>query len=151
MKYLKSFNEKKNYQEIFNDIIKLCEESLVYLLDDPLYKLDYFSVQNTLSIEFLKKSPSSIVNQGFSWDDIKNDYIPLIEMLNSKYKIYEFERNGKKVSVSIDYFKESMERDGSELPKKVFRKKFKDYTLEEILNDMVDIENLIKVKVTLVF
>lgn len=145
MKYLKSFNEKKNYQEILSDVKELCEESLVYLLDDPSYNLKFFfSIHNTLSIVFLKKEKTS-----FSWDDIKNDYIPFIEILSSKYNIHKSERTGKEVSTT--YLKEYLERDGYAPPKKVFRHEGKDYTLEEILNDMVDIENLIKVKVTLVF
>lgn len=99
MKYLKSFNEKKNYQEIFSDVKELCEESLVYLLDDPSYNLEFFSIQNTLSIVFLKKEKTS-----FSWDDIKEDYIPFIEILSSKYNIHTSERTGKEVSTT--YLKE---------------------------------------------
>lgn len=144
MKYLKSFNEKKNYQEIFSDVKELCEESLVYLLDDPSYSLEFFSIQNTLSIVFLKKEKTS-----FSWDDIKEDYIPFIEILSSKYNIHTSERTGKEVSTT--YLKEYLERDGYAPPKKVFRQEGKDYTLEEILNDEVNIEKLIRIKVILVF
>lgn len=143
MRYLRKFNESKNPQEIFNDVKKLCEESLVYLLDDPLYRLEFFSIQNTLSIVFSKKESS------FSWDDIKEDYIPFIEILNSKYNIHTLERTGK--HISVDYLKEYQERDGSEPPKEVFRQEYKDYTLEEILNDEVNIKNLMRIKVILEF
>jgi hypothetical protein len=150
MRYLKSFNEKKNYQEIFSDVKELCEESLVYLLDDPSYNLEFFSIQNNLSIVFLKKEKSQPWPAGsFSWDDIKNDYIPFIEMLSSKYNIHALERTDKEVSIT--YLKEYLERDGSAPPKKVFRQEGKDYTLEEILNDEVNIENLIRIKVILEF
>lgn len=88
MKHLKPFNEsKENLQQEVKDF---CDNSLVYLLDDGFN----ITVMNT------QKHPESghlIVTLGmpgpssrfvpFSWDQVKDYYIPFLQILVRRYEL----------------------------------------------------------------
>lgn len=90
MKYLKRYNESI---EISDDkLLGICEDYLVYLMDDikdlkirinnnPIH--DYLRV-----VSFFRSNPN---HNTFSWDVVKDDFIPLVSILNEKFNIVEVE------------------------------------------------------------
>lgn len=78
MKYLKRYNES-----VVNDLEVFCEESLAYLLDNGTLKLKVkeYKTRNAIFLQ----SKGFLTSDGVSWLDIKEDFIPFIELLSSKY------------------------------------------------------------------
>lgn len=78
MKYLKRYNES-----VVNDLEVFCEESLAYLLDNGTLKLKVkeYKTRNAIFLQ----SKVFLTSDGVSWLDIKEDFIPFIELLSSKY------------------------------------------------------------------
>ena len=91
MRYLKKFNESLTQDEIRD----FCEMHLVYLLDDG-YELAFREIGRITQINFLKPNGVTPIRwtpgQGgqvdwFNWDDIKNRFIPFLQILNKEYDI----------------------------------------------------------------
>jgi hypothetical protein len=84
MKFIKKFNESKID---LHDVKKYCNECLAYLIDEGF-------VVNVTSpgfyyyqIEFIKEN-----KQSFSFDVIKDDFIPFMEAIQNKYEILGLEK-----------------------------------------------------------
>ena len=86
MRYLKKFNESLTQDEIRD----FCEMHLVYLLDDG-YELAFREIGRITQINCLKPNGVTPIRwtpgQGgqvdwFNWDDIKNRFIPFLQILN---------------------------------------------------------------------
>ena len=86
MKYIKPFNESfENDIEIIRDI---AESSFVYLLDED-FKMELTS-PNFLNIPYTTlKVNIRLYNDeyGFTWDNIKDYYIPFLQRLQNDYKL----------------------------------------------------------------
>jgi hypothetical protein len=80
MKYLKRYNESIGTSD---KLIEFCEESLAYLLDNETLKLKVkeYKTRNAIFLQ----SKGFFKSEGVSWLDIKEDIIPFIELLSSKY------------------------------------------------------------------
>lgn len=79
MKYLKGIFESSDSKEDIKDFVEGC---FAYLLDDGFgiqVRVD-FSDRNLI---FLYKNDHS----GFTWDEVKDYYIPFIKILSNKYKL----------------------------------------------------------------
>lgn len=144
MKHLRRFNESINKEELQD----FCDTYLAYLLDED-FSIEYLGkksksilVQNDLDdseIISLKKGyrhdgmaiadPSLM----FSWDDIKDHFIPFIHMLSKQYtitncKLWNLNRNfnmDKDSRFFIDY----------------------EYSLSQILEDKVSLEELTQINI----
>lgn len=85
MKYLKKFNES-----VDNDIKLFCNNYLAYLLDDG-FKIVYYNRANGIEVDIVKPTNASLLDviglQIFSWNDIKDYFIPFIETLKDTYVI----------------------------------------------------------------
>jgi hypothetical protein len=94
MKHLKMFNESLDKDEL-KDFVESC---LAYLLDEGfhVYIPRGLSDDDTASI-WLGLSNKYAVSRtmgksnGFTWDDIKDYYIPLLKLLSNRYQIIGFE------------------------------------------------------------
>lgn len=84
MRYLRKFNESTDGG--FSDFKKFCEDSLAYLIDDG-FRVKVDTEDITLSILIHKFSFPNWTN--FTWDDVKDDIIPLLEVLKEKYSFFE--------------------------------------------------------------
>ena len=108
MKYLKSFNEDLINREELKDF---CEMYLAYLIDDNI-KISV--IQNTIHPQkgSIERDSINIIIQGFmsyennkaifkTWGEIKNHFIPFIQMLDNNYNI----DNDKSISFpnAVDY------------------------------------------------
>jgi len=110
MKYLKSFNESLNdyekllikYYEFRDDITNFAEERLVSLLDEGFRLKIYDAVSKNVAIGFtiwLCKSDDS----SFKWDDIKDDYIPFLQLISNKYKLLKFSTDVVRFNLGSKY------------------------------------------------
>lgn len=86
MKYLLKFNEDVSDEYELNQLKEFCNENLVSLIDEGYYLFFDESELNGVKI-FL----SNDEKQKFKWSDVKDEFIPFLEMLISKYNIYDDE------------------------------------------------------------
>ena len=84
MKYLKMFNESTNEDE-FRDF---CDYCLACLIDNGYHQfVEDFGTTYKIFIERRVISNGFPVIKKFEWNDVKNEIIPFIELLSSRYKI----------------------------------------------------------------
>jgi hypothetical protein len=150
MKYLKKFNESKTYPQIYQDVKKLVEDSLVFLLDDKSIKLEINSIMSTIIVKLVSVDE-------INWNTIKYDFIAFIELMNLKYKLREARPSykaydSKKCIIRFDSIEKYSERDGStESFKEYVKDVYKYYTLEEVLSDSIDDIRFLSVNIALDF
>ena len=80
MKHLKRFNESLTDNEV-EELKDFCESSLVYLLDDG-YDV-YIQREWNVGFHVLFGLP----NDNFLWNDVKDYYIPFLQLLSRRYKL----------------------------------------------------------------
>jgi hypothetical protein len=104
MKHLKRFNESVTQE----DLQDFCESSLAYLLDEGFtIKImggdDQFTrlPRGQFNI-FLQKDNA---REFFKWDDVKDYYIPFLQLLSNRYDIGSFfeEHNGAEPNIRVRY------------------------------------------------
>lgn len=85
-RYMESFRAPSSFRE---EVQEFCENYLAYLIDDDfsietnLYHLDPVSVSFVLIRRFTGEHEPII----FSWNDVKDYYIPFIQMLQREYNV----------------------------------------------------------------
>ena len=140
MIYLKDFNESFRAPSSFREEIQeFCENCLAYLIDDyfcietNLYNLDPVSVSFVLIRRFSGKIEPIL----FSWGDVKDYYIPFIQMLQRKYNVINTSKSpsilNSEVQVVIRTSQYSLIADGiTSIDDSVY------YTLYEVLEDKIN-------------
>jgi hypothetical protein len=93
MRYLKRYNENVGEE----DLRDFCESSFAYLMDEgftiKIYgerTLPYSSLPKRQFNIWLHKDNSK---EFFKWDDVKDYYIPFLQLLSNRYEIYHFDSN----------------------------------------------------------
>ena len=83
MKHLKRYNESLTPDEV-DDLKDFCEVNLAYLLDeDFIVDIDSrFGTTGNVSFDLKRES-------GFTWDEIKDHFIPFLQRLSNKYVIID--------------------------------------------------------------
>jgi len=133
MKYIKSFNESKN---IFNigvrKLEEFCKNNLAYLIDVgftyDIIASEHTTTKRTGSTLTWKPDPIEYLicidkEQMFSWDSIKDDFIPFIEFLSETIEPNWFVEN-----IKFKYLKPGHQR---EWPNK-------DFSFQEVIDDKVN-------------
>ena len=86
MKYLRKFNEGVSEE----DIRDFCESSFAYLMDEG-FTIKIFSDSRPFSTlrsgEFNIWLQKDNAKSFFKWDDVKDYYIPFLQLLNNRYDI----------------------------------------------------------------
>ncbi len=86
MKYLVKFNESTSS---LSEIKKFSEENLAYLIDQGfLVKVGFHSSGNIMTMLLTK--PTNNINYRLYWDDIKDDFIPFLQVLFKKYNFSNY-------------------------------------------------------------
>lgn len=89
MRYLKTFESV----DIENDLRDFCETYLAYLLDGDFELSVHFFVKkqgysrNCYNINLVKLN--DYVATGFTWNEVKDSYIPFLHMLDKQYEIMD--------------------------------------------------------------
>jgi hypothetical protein len=96
MKHIKLFNEKIE-TDIELELVKFCDENLAYLIDDGFYIFINNSSGSdsnasnipikSFDIIFNNTEGASLSTNIFSWNIIKDDFIPFVQFLKSKYNV----------------------------------------------------------------
>lgn len=88
MKHLRSFNESIDHDEL-KDFVESC---LAYLLDEGFHVFIPRASLNdgTTAIWLGLSNQYAVKSNGFTWDDIKDYYIPLLKLLSNRYQIIGF-------------------------------------------------------------
>lgn len=91
MKHLKRFNERLQPDEV-DELKDFCETSLAYLVDegfDISCDLDKY-----LQLSLPGKSPFLFrygsAKDPFNWNDIKDHFIPFLQLLSRRYELKQF-------------------------------------------------------------
>ena len=109
MRYLK-YNEEfsgindPDLIKLVDDINKLANECLVYLIDDgfsvSVGRKSYNPIKGYLpEFSILKKKGevdeyNTVKVEKFTWEEIKYDFIPFLEMCNDRFTIFNIKING---------------------------------------------------------
>jgi hypothetical protein len=119
MKHLRRFNEDLTQDEL-RDLKEFCESCLAYLLDEG-FEIDYEKGTGDFHwIDLWGSKDEEYDNPiSYTWDQVKDYYIPFIQLLKSRYKLVD----------SIIYVKIGAGQD--------FATSFEQYTFDEVLNDEV--------------
>lgn len=96
MRFLKRFNEGVSEE----DIRDFCESSFAYLMDEG-FTIKIFSSERPFSSlvkgEFNIWLQKDNAKSFFKWDDVKDYYIPFLQLLDNRYDIGSFNTtNGEK-------------------------------------------------------
>lgn len=90
MRYLKRYNESLRVPSSFREEIQeFCEDCFTYLMDEGfrietnLYHLDPVSV----SFVFIKRFEGEVEPILFTWNEVKDYYIPFLQLLKNKYDV----------------------------------------------------------------
>lgn len=140
MRYLKRFNEGLQLKEV-EELMDFAENCLAFLLDegfqlelvdrygrdpnDPSFEED--TEYNWIDLYGPINDEDNARN--FSWEEVKDYYIPFISLINNRYRLVENERAYKG---DLVYFKVQTGRRFDE-------HSFFNFTVEEIMNDKVTI------------
>ena len=115
MKHIKPFNESLLSDEV-DELKDFCETSLAYLLDDG-YNVDV-SIRNAVkypgknhvivSLGLPTYSESGLLDyKRFHWNDVKDYYIPFLQMLVRRYELLPYRGQGYVYfngEMGFDYF-----------------------------------------------
>ena len=92
MKHLKRFNEGVTQE----DLQDFCESSLAYLMDEgftiKIYGPDVPG-RHLPKRQFNIWLHKDNAKEFFKWDDVKDYYIPFLQLLSNRYEIYHFDSN----------------------------------------------------------
>ena len=116
MRYLKKFNEDLTQDEI-KELEEFCESCLAYLLDEG-FEIDY--EKGTGDFHWIDLWGSLDENENpisYTWDQVKDYYIPFLKLLTARYKLVD----------DIVYFKIGAGQD--------FATSFVNYTFDEVVDE----------------
>jgi hypothetical protein len=88
MRFLKKFNELNDpYDQYISNLEKICNESLAYLIDEGFT----ISIKdNKVNYQAIEINISKVGKESyFIWSEVKDDIIPLLELLSEKYEFEE--------------------------------------------------------------
>ena len=103
MRYLKRYNESVSEE----DLREFCESSLAYLMDEG-FTIKIYG-ERTLPYSSLPKGQFNIWLQKdnaksfFKWDEIKDYYIPFLQLLSNRYDIRNFEGTTSNTTPTIRF------------------------------------------------
>jgi len=129
MKHLRKFNESIDRNEL-EDFVESC---LAYLLDEGFNVfIPRSSGDDSVAIWLAISNQYSTNSTSFTWDQIKDYYIPLLKLLSNRYDIIGFgepSRDGR--SIEMDSTAQIRFRLQPEYSSDAFR----DFPLYKVMND----------------
>ena len=155
MKYLRKFNEGLSSNE-YDELREFCENCLAYLLDedfelelvdrygrdkmfDPSFDEDteYFWIDLYGPVITQPDEYGAVPNdRSYSWDQIKDYYIPFLKLINARYVLVDHERSYKG---DVVYFKL---QEGADVDVA-----FKEFKLDDVIDDRIKLDSIFSVSI----
>ena len=137
MRYLKTFENLNYFTSGVNEIETFIKNNLAYILDEGfIYKVDFkkyggrFNYQ--VRIYKIEQKGNNRRQLFFRWENIKDDFIPFLELLNENYTLDSYSPEDNSLVIDSGdtlVFTPSREWIGN-------RKRW--YNIEELINDSID-------------
>lgn len=137
MRYLKTFENLNYFSSGVNEIETFIKNNLAYILDEGfIYKVDFrkyggrFNYQ--VRIYKIEQKDNNRRQLFFRWENIKDDFIPFLELLNENYTLDSYSPEDNSLVIDSGdtlVFTPSREWIGN-------RKRW--YNIEELINDSID-------------
>lgn len=137
MRYLKTFENLNYFTSGVNEIETFIKNNLAYILDEGfIYKVDFkkyggrFNYQ--VRIYKIEQKDNNRRQLFFRWENIKDDFIPFLELLNENYTLDSYSPEDNSLVIDSGdtlVFTPSREWIGN-------RKRW--YNIEELINDSID-------------
>jgi hypothetical protein len=140
MKHLRKFNEGLSSNE-FNELKEFSENCFAYLLDEDFSVFVTTSAVDHHKNVMLKKQGGKST---FSWDSVKDYYIPFLQLIEKKYELDDFFTRAGDKDLYVQFFANTIKNN--------FSINYYEYTtLEKVINDEVPVTEriwmiMIKVK-----
>jgi len=148
MRYLKTFENLNYFSSGVNEIETFIKNNLAYILDEGFtYKVNFKfyggrmnrKTKELLPLEYYIVKIDKIEQKGnnrrqlfFKWENIKDDFIPFLELLNENYTLDSYSPEDNSLVIDSGdtlVFTPSREWIGN-------RKRW--YNIEELINDSID-------------
>jgi hypothetical protein len=96
MKHLKKYNifESKKSKSLVKEIKDFCKVNLAYLIDDGI-NIEVESDED--DDDFIIITLENNYDDFIKWEEIKNDFLPFLELINDKYKLTTDNKNSSKL------------------------------------------------------
>jgi len=125
MKHLKKFNE--SLEDWDSSLKDFCETSLAYLLDED-FSVFVTQEDHHKNVMLKKEGGKSY----FTWNSVKDYYIPFVQLLEKKYELDEFFTRVGDKDLYVQFF--------ANTTKNNFSKNYYEYTtLEKVIADDVPV------------
>ena len=125
MKHLRKFNESIDHDEL-KDFVESC---LAYLLDEGFHVFIPRGLTGDSTAIWLAISHQYSANtSSFTWDQIKDHYIPLLKLLSNRYDIIGFGEPSRGIEDSTSQVRFRLQPEYS-------NDAFRDFPLYKVVND----------------
>jgi len=140
MKHIIPFNEAIT-GEFLSELKDFCELNLAYLIDDGLRVGVSKHPISTDNIAYVTIYNSSMVT-GKRWNDLKDSMIPFFTRLRRDYNVVAFDKLpvSYRPELSSNEVRFSLERSNHNGSRFGQKRKFKSYTLVQVINDEIDFD-----------
>jgi len=152
MKHLRKFNESLSSNE-YDELKEFCENCLAYLLDEgfELELVDRYGREpNDPSFDEDTEyywidlygpwgDPDRYGDQtkaSFSWDQIKDYYIPFLKLMNARYVLVDY---GGRYKADMVYFKL---QEGADVDVA-----FKEFKLDDVIDDKITLDSALSISI----
>lgn len=137
MRYLKTFESLGKFTTSTYEIETFIKNNLAYILDEGFtYKVNFKYYGGRMNypvrIHKIEQKDNNRSQLFFKWENIKDDFIPFLELLNDKYTLDSYSPEDKSLVIDSGdtlVFTPSKEWIGN-------KKRW--YNIEELINDSVD-------------
>jgi len=125
MRYLKKFNEDLTQEEV-KELTEFGQDCLAFLLDEG-FEFDYErGIGDCWWLDLYGSTEEDDVYNTYNWDQVKDYYIPFLQLLEKRYKlvdnlIYVKIGAGQDLATSfVQYTFDEVVNDQSEIPSKIY-------------------------------
>ena len=137
MRYLKTFENLNYFSSGVNEIETFIKNNLAYILDEGFtYKVNFKfyggRMNYIVKIDKIEQKGNNRRQLFFKWENIKDDFIPFLELLNDKYTLDSYSPEDK--SLVIDSGDTLVFTPG----KQWIGNKKRWYNIEELIDDSID-------------
>lgn len=133
MRYLKTFESLGKFTTSTYEIETFIKNNLAYILDEGFtYKVNFKYYGGRMNypvrIHKIEQKDNNRSQLFFKWENIKDDFIPFLELLNDKYTLESYSLEDKSLVIDTGEIKTNWPTFGT-------KKRW--YSIEDLINDTI--------------